>query len=71
MQNKFFTIVGKLTYLNPQSTFRKINVEDLNGDVIDMVLWEEIKNVLIMEKIYKFTDLRVKCKPDMKDSKYV
>ena len=71
VQNKFFTIVGKVTYLNVKNMFRKINVQDKNNDVIDLVLWEEVKDVVLMEKIYKFTDLRVKYKPDMKDSKYI
>lgn len=35
------------------------------------MLWEEIKDVLIMERVYRFTNLRVKMKPDMKESKYV
>jgi hypothetical protein len=31
--------VGKVTYLNPKKAFRKINIQDKNGDIIDLVLW--------------------------------
>jgi hypothetical protein len=51
--------------------FRKINLQDKNGDIIDLVLWEEIKDFIQMEKIYMFTNLRVKLKNDTKDIKYV
>lgn len=51
--------------------FRKVNVQDKNNDIIDLLLWEEIKDTVLMDKIYKFTDLRVKNKPDIKDSKYI
>jgi hypothetical protein len=51
--------------------FRKINLQDKNGDIIDLVLWEEIQDFIQMEKIYMFTNLRVKLKSDMKDIKYV
>ena len=51
--------------------FRKINLQDKNGDIIDLVIWEEIQDLIQMEKIYMFTNLRVKLKSDMKDIKYV
>jgi hypothetical protein len=51
--------------------FRKINLQDKNGDIIDLVIWEEIQDFIQMEKIYMFTNLRVKLKSDMKDIKYV
>lgn len=28
--------------------FRKINLQDKNGDIIDLVLWEEIKDFIQM-----------------------
>ncbi len=39
---------------------------DQNNDKIDILLWkEEIKDVILMDKIYKFTNLRFKNQPNV------
>ena len=55
VQGKFFSIIGKVTYLNVKKMFRKINIQDKNNEMIDLLLWEEVKDIILMDKIYKFT----------------
>lgn len=38
-KNNFYSTVGEVVYLNIKQKFRKINIKDLNGDIIDLVLW--------------------------------
>ena len=59
-EGKFVNTIGRVTYLNMKPKFRKINIEDANKETIDLILWEEVEEQIIMGKVYKFNTLRIK-----------
>lgn len=54
------TITGKVLHSRPMKMGRSVEIIDLNSDVIEVVLWDEIKDEVKEGVTYVFANLRTK-----------